>query len=135
MNINREPFMTGIKRLDEQHNTLFDLVEDILKACLKQDISNTGIREEMDKAINYTAEHFAEEEKLMRSINYPFSEEHQMEHNLFRKRLDTMREELNQPAEINYVDYQLRLGKWLMHWFGNHVHNDDMKLARFINEN
>ena len=135
MDINREPFMTGIKLIDEQHNILFDLVEAILKACLEDDISSDGIRAQMNKAVKYSVEHFTEEEALMRSINYPFYEKHQLEHRLFRERLDLMCEELNQPIAIDYVDYQLRLGKWLTQWFGNHINNYDLALTNFIKEN
>jgi hemerythrin len=134
MNINRQPFMTGIKLIDEQHNDYLDLVEDILKLCLVSDITNNDIRQEMAKVIKYAAEHFEEEERLMQSLDYPFYEEHRAKHNLFREQLDAMLEELKQSTEVDYVNYQLRLGKWLVHWFGDQVRNDDMKMVRFIKE-
>jgi hemerythrin len=134
MEINRKPFMTGIELIDEQHNAYLDLVENILKLCLEQNISNVDIQHEMDKVIKYSIEHFEEEENLMRSLNYPFYEEHLAKHNIFRNKLDAMLEELDKTEKIDYVNYQMRLGKWLVHWVGDQVRNDDMKLVNFMND-
>lgn len=137
MDINRQPFMTGITLIDEQHNAYLDLVEDILKHCLNPDIAIDDIHQEMKQVIKYATEHFEEEERLMQSLDYPFYEEHFSKHNLFREKLDAMLKELetcNNTELFDYAEYQLRLGKWLVHWFGDQVRNDDMKMVHFIND-
>jgi hemerythrin len=134
-NINRQPFMTGIKLIDEQHNDFLDMVEDILKLCLEPNIAKNDPMQEMDKVSKYASEHFEAEESLMRSLNYPFYEEHLTKHDLFKKQLDAMLEKLDLSPNIDHNDYNLRIGKWLLHWFGNHVRSDDMKMIRFIKEN
>ena len=137
MDINRAPFMTGIKLIDEQHNAYLDLVEDILKLCLSPDITIDDIHQEMKKVIKYATEHFEEEERIMRSLSYPFYEEHFTKHNLFRQQLDAMLKELEtfEVTEVfDHTNFQLRLGKWLVHWFGDQVRNDDMKMVAFIKD-
>ncbi len=129
--------MTGIKLIDEQHNAYLDLVEDILKLCLSPDITLGDIHDEMEHIIKYAQEHFEEEERIMQSLSYPFYEEHFAKHNLFRQQLDTMLKELevSQTTELfDYTAFQMRLGKWLVQWFGDQVRNDDMKMVCFIKE-
>ncbi len=75
----------------------------------------------------YTRVHFAHEEKLMKSINYPDLETHTRQHNLLLTRLNEI--------AFQIADDTLDRQAWkdfLSNWLLNHIANTDTKLAKFV---
>ena len=71
-------YMIGIPAMDAQHKSIFDLVR------VATTMVNTGDTEDLPAVIESiyteTKNHIAYEEKLMRSIDYPFTTHHLQHH-------------------------------------------------------
>ena len=74
--------LTGIDGMDNQHRRLFDLINELSEA-----VSEGKGREVMlpvlDSLIDYTAKHFADEERLLEEIRYPELDAQRRSHKAF----------------------------------------------------
>ena len=96
----------------------------------KGHVTRKALSEEVDKVVKYAMEHFDAEEHLMRSINYPYYEEHLAKHNVFRERTDSCVVDVENAVDID--TYAITVSKWLIGGFCEQVQTDDLKLAKFI---
>jgi len=74
-----ESFATGVARFDDQHKKLFDMVNELHDAMQKKR-SKEAIGVILDRLIEYTGSHFAEEEAAFRRFNYPDETQHKQHH-------------------------------------------------------
>jgi len=72
-------YSVGVAKIDEQHQELFDLLND-LQDALGRGWNQDKIREIFDLLEEHTLTHFAEEEKLMALFNYPEQDSHVLQH-------------------------------------------------------
>jgi len=81
----------GIEHIDTQHKELFSRFDQLLKACR----DGQG-REELSRLLeflnDYVREHFSAEEEFMRSSGYVDLEDHLLEHEVFRGKLEDLRQ-------------------------------------------
>ncbi|MEI8012113.1 MAG: bacteriohemerythrin, partial [Candidatus Omnitrophota bacterium] len=72
-------FLTGVSKMDDQHKRLVRMVNDLYRAMKSQrtkDVLN-GI---VDQLIDYTAQHFRDEEAVMLRARYPKLDQHKQMH-------------------------------------------------------
>ena len=74
-----ESFATGVHKFDEQHKKLFDMVNDLHDAMQKKR-SKDAIGSILNRLIEYTGSHFAEEEAAFSKFNYPDQVQHKQHH-------------------------------------------------------
>lgn len=110
----------GIEEIDNQHQTLCQLIGDIHRAIDKR--KDTSILDDLlGQLASYTRIHFSVEESLMRSLNYPGYEQHKKTHEAL---LD----------ECLHIRGQIQSGKmtrtelldFLGGWFTEHILKDDL---------
>jgi diguanylate cyclase (GGDEF)-like protein/hemerythrin-like metal-binding protein/PAS domain S-box-containing protein len=125
-----ESLATGIPDVDSQHQTLFDLA-DQLRALH----SSSATAEEVDNLLkeleHYTVYHFQTEELLMR--RYSVSDSHRKAHIFAHQDFihNVKRAGKLAPVDPNAaVDFLLAL---LSQWFLNHIANMDMLLVNEVN--
>lgn len=110
---------TGIKEIDDQHQTLARIANRIHQA-IKQGEKQTHIDDLMGQLANYISIHFSVEESLMRTLNYPDYAAHKKSHEAL----------LDQCLGIKMG---IRSGKvtlselleFLGPWFANHIQTAD----------
>ena len=73
-----EKYGTKVDICDDQHKTLFGLLNDLDDAAAGGDRGSIGSK--LDALINFVVEHFATEEKLMQQKNYGGYAAHKAEH-------------------------------------------------------
>ena len=132
MDIDRASFETGIPVIDRQHNTYIDMVERLIMQCEKGDLEPSQIHSEVKEVVRYALEHFDDEERLMRSVNYPAYRKHLEKHNQFRTRLDDFLNVLK--SEGISDDYGEVLTNWLLAWLEHQIQKDDAALAAYLKE-
>jgi len=120
------------KSIDEQHHVLIDIVNGLNTE--KNNIATT-----IESLIDYSALHFADEEALMVSVNYPKPRylEHRAEHNLLKHTL------LDFSFLLSYLSddsKKLKLQvnvfeKFVSLWFSNHFLLADKKFTEWLNNN
>ena len=114
--------------IDREHKRLIELINQLNEAMIMGK-GRDMISQVLDELIDYTQNHFAREEGLMRQHAYPFEAEHRQMHkdlvsevNLLKKRFD---------AGESVVSQEVM--SFLKDWLTNHILNVDKKLGDFLN--
>ena len=124
-----EILASGVQVIDDQHKQLFAAVDDFERAYS----SGQGaehIRETLNFLVNYTAEHFRDEEELQVRYNFPGYLRHRQQHYEFTERVVALMERFNKEGADNALMREIyeTVGNWLMH----HIRSDDFVMAAFI---
>jgi hemerythrin-like metal-binding protein len=120
-------YVTGHKPVDEQHKMLFGMVNNLHDAI----ISGKGpevLGPTLQELARYTIEHFAEEEKLMASINYVNSAEHKSKHDA----LTTQVKDLLDRYATGKLALSMTLSTFLANWLQHHIKEDDILLIQHM---
>lgn len=89
-----------LPKIDDQHMGLFDSINNLHYVILSNDVEKLSLL--LEKFEDYIHVHFQEEETFMREIQYPKLREHRMQHELFKNKIQELREqskEVNNPLE------------------------------------
>ena len=70
---------TGVGSVDAQHQTLFAAAEELYVA-MSTGQGKAAVGRTLDRLVQYTATHFAHEERLMRLNDYPDLAAHKVQH-------------------------------------------------------
>lgn len=119
-----ESLSTGVSLLDEQHQALFDCLNDLEKATKQQAMLATF--HAMEKLGRYVKDHFSAEERLMKQCGYPWLTEHLQEHRSFSDKLFELRK--------CYLDHDISadLIAFLREWLERHVARTDMDYVPYL---
>lgn len=74
-----ELYSVGDEEIDEQHRLLFDIANHFNEACEKN-LGPEILGKIFQELIEYTATHFADEERMLKEINYPDYYAHKQNH-------------------------------------------------------
>lgn len=111
--------------IDMQHKKLFELAAEV-ERIWDRPVSREHIKELLAGFFNYMKEHFSDEEKYMKTIDYPALEEHRRIHKeIIQMMIDLIKgiKSTNDLKEKLYVVAK----KWLL----EHILFEDMKVAHF----
>lgn len=124
---NEEVYGLGIKKIDDQHKVLLNLI-----AALGQ--AKTGDLEFIGKVLNtlveYTKNHFSDEEKLLKKMHFPNLENHSRQHKKFVETVEVFRQDF-----LKTPDSQVLLNKivdFLGKWLTQHILIEDREYAAFL---
>lgn len=92
-------YSTGVRKFDQQHVKLFDVLNDLMtglsgphkKAAVKIALADLEI---------FAETHFAEEEEAMESANYPGLDHHIKEHQRFEEMIIEMQERVEKDPDV-----------------------------------
>ncbi len=116
----------GIDKIDDQHKWLIDLINKLHENinCKSEDLINRSIIE----LYQHTLTHFDDEDNLMKKYMYNGRDEHNKEHENFRKSLNTIMSKFVRKEE--YITESTVA--FLIDWFVDHVDKTDKKLGEHI---
>lgn len=121
-------YCLGIPDIDEQHKTLFDLINNLWEV-----IANRASIENqlpvMEKLENYTLTHFSQEESFMQRIKYPKFNAHKKMHDQFAQRIAEEKARVLEGSGFS-LDIVFFLKEWLM----KHILVSDKDYANFSKE-
>lgn len=119
----------GVKEIDEQHQHLFLLANDVANG-LRKGFDKDSIQKSLRVLCDYAVEHFAAEEALMDMDTYKEYDLHLNEHmQCTTKAMDF----LEMFCDDKIVDMNDFL-QFLLFWIRDHIMTMDMTLARFLAE-
>jgi hemerythrin len=119
----------GVERIDKQHRALIDLLN-TLHAEMLAGRGIDALGEILGEVVQYTKTHFATEEMLFRSYNYPKLAEHKKEHDdLAKKAVDLLT-----GVSTGKVVLTLPTMNFLKDWLTNHILKTDMAYRSFFVE-
>ena len=119
----------GIKLIDEQHEGLVKLTNELFLSCLKGgDVANARFLKTIRETVQYVQYHFATEEAIQKRLKYPGYASHKKEHEAFVKQV------LLAVAEFNSGKKFLpnKFVKFLQDWVLTHIAVTDKKLGDYI---
>lgn len=123
-------FRTNIKIIDEQHQVLFDLINDIDDQLVKQPVDACQLHKAIDGVVAYSLYHFVTEESLAyRAKATARMDGHVRSHNEFRKKLADYRRAARTEDIVGIATDLLR---YLKHWLVSHIMETDVALGAEI---
>jgi hemerythrin len=116
-----------VPELDEEHRTIFRTAGELQQAIL-EGAALVQVEEILHRLIAHAEEHFAHEERLMRSFHYPIFEWHRLQHETVRKRL----KHFVPLIENGDQDAPTLLVEFLHQWLTNHLGLADRMMGAFL---
>jgi hemerythrin-like metal-binding protein len=124
-----QSFSVGVQSIDKQHTVLFDSLNELHASMMSGQAQNmTGPL--LKKLLDYTRNHFSEEEKMMAAAKYPGLTEHQAKHRILVKQV----EEYAARYEKGEITLNLHLLNFLRDWLTNHIQKTDKEYGPWMNE-
>ena len=120
---------TGNALIDSQHRELIAAVNGLLDAC-GQGKGRAHLAESAQFLSDYTAKHFADEERLQVQSKYPDYANHKRYHDMFKKTVADLARRLN--AEGPTIVLVGEMNTALVGWLINHIKREDAKVAAHI---
>ncbi len=122
-----EQYGTGVDVPDEQHKTLFDMLNALHDAISGNDRPIIG--ERLDTLINFVVEHFQTEETLMQEKGYDGYEAHKAEHDKLIKTCA----EIQKGFHAGNAEVTQDTTVFIKEWLDGHIPKIDMPYASVLN--
>lgn len=107
-----DSFRVNVKVIDEQHQRLFDLINE-LYANMQKSESRDIIAKTIKDLLDYTVYHFREEEKLMERSNYSGIEQHIKIHKSMIENIQRFQKEFESGNPLVHYEILSFVGNWL----------------------
>jgi len=122
-----EKFTVGVKRLDFQHQQLFNIINDLIAY---QDASpgSEPIAEVLERITQYADYHFKTEERIMKEYDFPDYESQVREHNEFRAKTAGFCAD----AIAGKPGLLREMLEYVQNWLTTHILESDVKLKYFL---
>jgi hemerythrin-like metal-binding protein len=119
----------GVRKIDNQHKMLVHRIKELSEAIDREE-NSSFLFDTMNFLIEYTDNHFRDEEKLMEKYDYPEFESHKMKHDEFKQILKNMAQELIDKGATQKLAE--RVNVFLINWVIDHVKGVDQELGVFL---
>ncbi len=120
----QDSFNLGHLEIDAQHQKLFQLVNRLLAATDKSNLT-----EAFAKLFQYTQAHFAHEESIMLEIGYPHIRAHLEQHSTLLSKLAHVEKFI-----ANYTFDMVNFKPFLLAWMLNHIQTLDAQLVNYVGQ-
>lgn len=122
-------FEVGVDLIDSQHKQWFEKADKLFEAG-KNGKSKEYIIQLFDFLDDYTKTHFRDEEKYMKSINYPQLAYQKQMHEDFIKKLSQLRKDYETAgANLTVI---LAANQFMLDWLTKHITNADKKIGEYV---
>ncbi|MCK9444615.1 MAG: bacteriohemerythrin [Tissierellaceae bacterium] len=119
---------TGIEIIDKQHKSIFDKANKIFN------LGTSSSREEIEKIfiflMNYTINHFSDEEKVMLDNHYDDFMKHREQHNYFVEQVYKIYYNFKGDKITDEALNELKM--LIIEWLANHINKDDKDFIKTI---
>lgn len=117
----------GVEVIDKQHSKLVDLINILIELESGQS-DRDAMAQALDGLSDYIFEHFQDEEKMMKTVNYPDFAAHRELHAGFVKKSIEFSKQYRAGEDNLSVDVLLFLSKWLI----DHIKGEDPKYVQLF---
>jgi hemerythrin-like metal-binding protein len=119
----------GVKEIDEQHKDLIKIINEtnLLVGGSYED----KVKEEVNELLAFARVHFTTEENYFKKWNYPFANEHIIEHEKLILKVLQFSQRFQTEGKNILKDFLLLLKDWLE----NHIKKHDFKYRDYIKNN
>jgi hemerythrin len=124
----KEAFGTAVGVADEQHQTLFDMLNGLHEAVGAG--NRTAVGQQLDDLINFVVMHFKTEEDLMQEHGYPDFPAHKAEH----EKLVATCADVQKKFHAGELDITADTTAFVKDWLVSHIPNVDKYYGPFLNQ-
>ncbi len=122
-----DSYSVSVDDFDRQHKRLFEMINGLYDA-MKQGKGNDTLSGLLSGLKNYTATHFANEEKELKRINYPDYAVQKTQHDAFVAKIA----DFQQKFAAGKVNLSAEILNFLKDWLTNHIMVVDKKYAPYF---
>lgn len=119
-----ESMSVGVKKLDDQHKSLINLLNQAYEAIQRHD--EHVLTELIEKMRSYANMHFATEEAYMKRYGFPALEHHKFQHAKFNSEVDSFKKKQFEKTNLS------KIFVFLSHWLATHIMDEDMQYASYM---
>ncbi|HTS74990.1 MAG TPA: bacteriohemerythrin [Bryobacteraceae bacterium] len=120
-------YSVGCAEIDEQHQQLFQMADDLHRAMLERRGKET-IGGLLKRLVAYTVYHFSAEERQMKQSGFPNYIEHHAEHVKLTQRVVEYQEKVLKGETSVSIEVLQFLSDWLKH----HIQGSDQKVGAHL---
>jgi len=113
-------YSVGIASIDSQHQALFRMAAELYTA-MSSGQGKTALARILERLVQYTAAHFAHEERLMRLCDYPGFAEHQKQHEALTSQVMQFQADFLSGRTAMSVQVM----QFLRNWLDSHIRGRD----------
>lgn len=124
-----EDCIIGVNEIDQEHKTLFMLINEAFEMLEKPDIAAELVKSVVFNLKKYAEEHFAHEEAYMVQIGDPELERQKKEHKKFKERIEAI--DLDEITLENGAENMEQLLVFLSKWLYGHILGSDIMIGQF----
>lgn len=123
-----EKLATGIPVMDEDHQTIINMVNDLHVSINENNADEETVQEAIHALVGYTLSHFHREEAFLLKNNYPRYNEHKLEHDRFALQFKNFLKRFHRQEPGLRIEILAFLGEWLLH----HIVETDQDFSHFM---
>jgi len=123
----KSDYAVNIPSIDGQHQNLFAIGRD-LYAAMSAGQGKAALGKILEKLVQYTAMHFAHEERLMQKHRYPDFAKHKAEHDALVKQVVAFQAEFSAGRSTMAVPVL----QFLKDWLEKHIKGSDLAYAPYL---
>ena len=123
-----DSYSVKVRAIDEEHKQLFKMINDLHEA-MKSGQGSMVVVKVLDRLIQYTRIHFANEEDAMAQAEYPAFITHVAAHRDLTQKV----EELSLKVKGGTAGVSVEVMDFLQRWLTDHILHMDQKYAPFLN--
>ena len=124
-----DSLLIGVELLDNEHRKLVAAVDKLMNAC-REGKGKLEIAQTLDFVVDYTREHFRDEENLQERYAYPGIYAHKRIHAQFILTIGEIVKEFERIGPNTALSG--KLSKTLVEWLINHIGVEDKKVGEHI---
>ncbi len=122
-----EKYSVKVAEIDEQHKKLIGLVNR-LNDAMRQGQGKQALSGVLKELVQYAANHFATEERIMLANGYPDYQEHKTKHDKITKTVLDVQAQYEQ----GQTNITFELMDYLANWVDKHILGTDMRYSSFL---
>lgn len=127
---NEEIYSVGIKKMDEQHKVLVGLINAL--SGQKDGKDKAFVEKVFATLVQYTVNHFGDEEKIMKRMNFPDFALHHKQHENFIKNVSDLKGQFDREDGPSRAIALEKLAKFLAEWITHHILVEDKIYGKYL---
>lgn len=122
-----DQYLIGARTIDDEHKALFALINEFHTHWVeRRDVKEIAVV--LNKLIQYSEQHFMDEESIMEKEGYPKLAHHREEHEQLIQTVFKLNEEFVERRELASHEIQ----KFCKHWLVDHIVYSDYEFRDFL---
>ncbi len=126
----KEIYSVNIKKIDSQHQNIFDLMNRLQSFEKSQDYKEQ-VAMILGEIEDYSIYHFKTEEDFFESTAYPDKDFHIKQHNAYKDKLVELKTAASERLDVQMIE---DIFNFLKNWWTNHIIKTDMEYSEYFNQ-